>query len=156
MAEEYIYIVQATLQNNVCKIGKTNNLERGLKEYTNSEPLRSLPLATGKSKTDVYSYLFSCEVSDMAEVEADIKAKFGCLIMLVKDIPTEYKTYDDEGTLLVDKGYIPANYKHPFAVSVRPILNGLLEKGFKIIGEKEYRPYLAGKEKHSRVLVQRE
>jgi hypothetical protein len=33
------------------------------------------------------------------------------------------------------------NYK-PFAVSARPILNGLLEKGYKIVQSKRYTPYI--------------
>jgi hypothetical protein len=56
----------------------------------------------------------------------------------------------------VDNNYIPNDYKKPFAVSVRPILNGLLEKGFKIVQEKQYRPYINGKEVFARVLVQKD
>jgi len=33
LKKEYIYIVQALLERGKCKIGKTNNLERRLKEY---------------------------------------------------------------------------------------------------------------------------
>ncbi|MDR0520216.1 MAG: GIY-YIG nuclease family protein, partial [Planctomycetaceae bacterium] len=42
--KQYIYIVQASLEPSRCKIGKTNDLERRLKEYNN---------ITGKSKKDV-------------------------------------------------------------------------------------------------------
>jgi len=62
---------------------------------------------------------------------------------------------DDEGVLLVDKCYIPINYKQPFAVSTRPILNGILEKGYKLIEDKEYYPYIKGKKKFARVLIQK-
>jgi len=55
----------------------------------------------------------------------------------------------------VDNGYIPNNYKKPFAVSVNPILNGLLEKGYKYVQDKEYVPYIDGKRKFGRVLVQK-
>jgi len=65
------------------------------------------------------------------------------------------KFYDDFNTLLVDNNYIPSNTKKPFAVSVRPILNGLLEKGYKIVQEKQYRPYINDKEIFARVLVQK-
>ena len=54
---QYIYIVQASLEPAKCKIGKTNDLERRLKEYNNM---------TGKSKDNVYAYLFTCEVKNMA------------------------------------------------------------------------------------------
>jgi len=65
--KQYIYIVQASLETSKCKIGKTNDLERRLKEYNNM---------TGKSKENVYRYLFTCEVKDMAQVENDIKKEF--------------------------------------------------------------------------------
>jgi len=55
--------------------------------------------------------------------------------------------------LLVENNYIPNNYKHPFAVSVRQILNGLLEKGYKYYQDKDYTPYINGKPKFGRVLV---
>jgi len=76
-------------------------------------------------------------------------------IIPLKDIPEKYKKYDDSKTLLVDNCYIPSDYKKPFAVSTRPILNGLLEKGYKLVQNKEYRLYINGKEGFSRVLVQK-
>jgi len=76
-------------------------------------------------------------------------------IMPLKNIPAKYKKLDDSKRLLVDNGYIPSDYKKPFAVSVRSILNGLLEKGYKIVQEKQYRPHINGKEVFARVLVQK-
>jgi hypothetical protein len=76
-------------------------------------------------------------------------------IIPLKKIPEKHKKYDDSKILIVDNCYIPNNYKKPFAVSNRPILNGLLEKGYKIIQEKRYTPYINGKEKFARVLVQK-
>jgi hypothetical protein len=76
-------------------------------------------------------------------------------IIPLKEIPDKYKRYDDSKILLVDNGYIPNDYKKPFAVSVRPILNGLLEKGYKIVQEKQYRPNINDKEVFARVLVQK-
>jgi predicted GIY-YIG superfamily endonuclease len=67
MVKQYIYIVQASLEPSKCKIGKTNDLERRLKEYNN---------ITGKSKENIYQYLFTCEVKDMAKVENDVKEKY--------------------------------------------------------------------------------
>ena len=77
-------------------------------------------------------------------------------IIPFKKIPDKYKKYDDSKTLLVDNNYIPSDYKKPFAVSTRPILNGLLEKGYKLIEGKEYYPYIDNKKKFARVLVQKE
>ena len=76
-------------------------------------------------------------------------------IVPLKDIPEKYKKYDDSKTLIVDNCYIPDNYKKPFAVSARPILNGLLEKGYKIVQDKRYTPYIDDKECFARVLVQK-
>ncbi len=77
-------------------------------------------------------------------------------IMPLKKIPEKCKIYDDFKTLLVDKNYIPNDYKKPFAVSVYPILSGILEKGYKMIEDKEYYPYIDGEKKFARVLIQTE
>jgi hypothetical protein len=77
-------------------------------------------------------------------------------IVPLKDIPEKYKKYDDSKKLVVDNCYIPNDYKKSFAVSARPILNGLLEKGYKIIQETQYFPYINGKKCFGRVLVQKE
>jgi len=66
-SKQYIYIVQASKDPSWCKIGKTKDLERRLKEYNNM---------TGKSKNNFYQYLFTCEVKDMAQVENDIKKEY--------------------------------------------------------------------------------
>jgi hypothetical protein len=76
-------------------------------------------------------------------------------ILPLKEIPEKYKKYDDSKTLLVDNCFIPSDYKKPFAVSARPVLNGVLEKGYKIIQDKRYTPYINGKEGFARVLLQK-
>jgi hypothetical protein len=76
-------------------------------------------------------------------------------IMTLKNIPKKYIKYDDKKMLLVDNGYIPSDYKKPFAVSHNPILNGLLEKGYKLFQVKEYYPYINNEKKFGRVLVQK-
>jgi hypothetical protein len=76
-------------------------------------------------------------------------------IMPLKNIPDKYKRFDDANVLLVDNCYIPSDYRKPFAVSTRSILNGLLEKGYKIVSDKKYVPYIDKKEKFARVLVQK-
>jgi len=76
-------------------------------------------------------------------------------IVPLKDIPEKYKKYDDSKTLLVANCYVPSDYKKPFAISARSILNGILEKGYKIIQDKRYTPYVNGKECFGRVLVQK-
>ena len=77
-------------------------------------------------------------------------------IIPLKEIPEKYKKIDDSNILSVDNCYIPSNYKKKFAVSARPILNGLLEKGYKIVNDNQYFPYINGKKCFGRVLVQKE
>ena len=74
-------------------------------------------------------------------------------IMPLKNIPEKYKKYDDAKILLVDNCYIPNDYKKPFAVSARAILNGLLEKGYIIVKDNQYFPHVNGKKCFGRVLV---
>jgi len=77
-------------------------------------------------------------------------------IISLKEIPEKYKKYDDSKILLVDNCYIPSDYKKPFAVSVNPLLNGVLEKGYKILENNEdYIPHINGKQKFRRVLIQK-
>jgi predicted GIY-YIG superfamily endonuclease len=76
-------------------------------------------------------------------------------IMPLKEIPEKYKKFDDSKILVVDNNYIPEDYKKPFAVSAYPILSGILEKGYKLIEDKEYVPYINGKRCFGRVLVQK-
>lgn len=76
-------------------------------------------------------------------------------IMPLKNIPEKYKKYDDSKMLLVEDNYIPSDYKKPFAISCRSILNGILEKGYKIFGDKEYYPYINKKRCFGRVLLQK-
>ena len=70
MAKQYIYIVQASLEPAKCKIGKTNDLDRRLKEYNNM---------TRESTENIYQYLFTCEVKNMAPVENAVKKQFAKL-----------------------------------------------------------------------------
>jgi predicted GIY-YIG superfamily endonuclease len=76
-------------------------------------------------------------------------------IVPVKDIPEKFKKYDDNEILLVDNNYIPSDYEKPFGVSSRQILNGLLEKGYKYVNDRQYIPYISGKATWSRALVQK-
>jgi predicted GIY-YIG superfamily endonuclease len=76
-------------------------------------------------------------------------------IVPLKDIPEKFKKYDDNGILLVDNNYIPSDYEKTFGVSSRQILNGLLEKGYRYMNDKQYIPYINGKATWSRALVQK-
>lgn len=76
-------------------------------------------------------------------------------LLPLKEIPEKYKKTDDKNLLVVDNCYIPNDYKEPFAVSSRPILNGVLEKGYKIAYNNEYYPYYNGKRSFGRVLIQK-
>jgi hypothetical protein len=73
----------------------------------------------------------------------------------LKEIPEKYLKYDDSKILMVDNNYIPNDYKKAFAVSVYPILSGVLEKGYELTQDKEYYPYIKGKKCFARVLVKK-
>jgi len=77
-------------------------------------------------------------------------------IVPLNEIPEKYKKFDDSKTLVVDNCYIPSNYKKPFAISIFPVFNGILEKGYKIIDKKQYFPYINGKKCFARILIQKE
>ncbi|WP_461256979.1 adenine-specific methyltransferase EcoRI family protein [Treponema sp. R80B11-R83G3] len=76
-------------------------------------------------------------------------------IIPLKEIPEKYKKYDDSKTLVVDNCYIPSDYKKSIAISIFPIFNGILEKGYKIIDGKQYFPYINGKKCFARVLIKK-
>ena len=76
-------------------------------------------------------------------------------IVPLEKIPDDCKIYDDSKTLLVKNSYIPSDYKKPFAVSNHSILNGVLEKGYKIVQKKRYEPLINGKEDFAKVLIQK-
>ena len=76
-------------------------------------------------------------------------------VVPLKEIPDKNKRFDDSKLLVVDNNYIPNDYGEPFAVSAYPILSGILEKGYKMVQEKEYYPYIKGKKKFARVLIQK-
>ena len=83
-----------------------------------------------------------------------LKAK-NLKIIPLEEIPERFKKYDDDNVLCVDNCFAPCDYDKPFAVSTRPLLNGMLEKGFKIVQEKRYTPHFDGKEAFARILIQR-
>ena len=76
-------------------------------------------------------------------------------IVSLKEIPEKYIKKDDDNVLILDNNFIPADYTDPFAISGRPILNGILELGYKIVQEKRYTPHFNGKEAFARVLIQK-
>ncbi|WP_197271605.1 GIY-YIG nuclease family protein, partial [Helicobacter ailurogastricus] len=70
MPKQYLYLVQSSLEPSKCKIGITHDLKRRLKEYNS---------VTGQSQENTYSYLFTCEVANMRQIEQDIKNAFAHL-----------------------------------------------------------------------------
>jgi len=68
------------------------------------------------------------------------------------EIPKQF--YDEKGMLVVDK-FVPSDYYKPFAISVNPIKNGILNSGYKLL-QCRYSPYVDGKEKFSRNIIIKE
>ncbi len=71
----------------------------------------------------------------------------------MKDIPEKNIKIDDSNILLVNNGYIPSDYDKEFSISVSPVINGILELGFKAI--KTYAPYYKGKVKFLRLVIKK-
>ena len=67
--KQYIYIVKSELEKITCKIGATRNIEERLKDYN----------STGKSITNFHQCLFAAEVSDMFQIEKDLKEEYPML-----------------------------------------------------------------------------
>jgi hypothetical protein len=88
------------------------------------------------------------------EINNRPKYKFLKFVKL-NEIPEKNRIYDDNNILLIDNCYIPIDYSKPFAISSYPILNGILEKGYDIIDDKEYTPYIKGKRCFKRVLIKK-
>ena len=110
--------------------------------YTYYNPKRELVRAAGRWYTNL----------PVTDRPTSTNLKF----MTLSEIPDRYKKVDDSGVLLTDNCYIPTDYDEPFAVSAAPVLNGILENGYKIVSEKKYTPYVNGEEKFARVLIQKE
>ena len=54
-----------------------------------------------------------------------------------------------------DNGYIPSDYDKLFAVSSAPIVNGILEFGYEIVGDKNYLSTTKGKGMFDRILIRK-
>lgn len=70
----------------------------------------------------------------------------------LKDIKTHY--YDTTGMLVVDS-FVPNDYFKPFAISVGPIKNGILNSGYKLL-QCSYRPIVDNKYKFKRTIIIKE
>ncbi|GHU94563.1 hypothetical protein FACS1894156_2920 [Bacteroidia bacterium] len=127
-AKQYIYIIQASLEPSKCKIGKTNDLERRLSEYNNM---------TGKSKENIYRYLFTCEVKDMAQVEKDIKDEFQKfredkkkeIYFFNADLFEEYVKFTKSHLSFVKEVFIKADDKKPIVKIIKKTTPSLKERG---------------------------
>ena len=73
-------------------------------------------------------------------------------IKLLKEIPKQY--YDEKGMLVVDN-FVPNDYYKPFAISVSPIKNGILNSGYKLL-QCSYRPVVENKYKFKRTIIIKE
>jgi hypothetical protein len=70
----------------------------------------------------------------------------------LSEIPKQY--FDDQGILVVDV-FAPSDYYKPFAVSINPIKNGILNSGYKLL-QCRYGPVVDNKSKFARVIIIKE
>ncbi|MDI9356613.1 MAG: hypothetical protein QM536_06290, partial [Chitinophagaceae bacterium] len=59
-----------------------------------------------------------------------------------------------KGMLVVDN-FVPSDYYKPFAISVNPIKNGILNSGYKLL-QCSYRPVVENKYKFKRTIIVKE
>ena len=76
-------------------------------------------------------------------------------LMPLKDIPKQNIIIDDNGILNFNDSYVPSDYDLPFAVSLGPIVNGILEQGFEVYGNETYLPKINGKIGWRRLLIKK-
>lgn len=128
-------------------------LSNDCRRYTKNKQVQS-----GINRVDFYinSKGIKVEASGHWYTNFSIK-KHNSTIKLVplKDISEKDKKIDDEGILNISRCNIPNDYNKPMAVSVRPILQRVLDYGFEVYSEKEYVPYIKGKRQFGRVLIQK-
>jgi hypothetical protein len=99
-----------------------------LKEYNN---------ITGKSKENVYQYLFSCEVKDMAQMENAIKEKFSVLreekskdlYFYNSDLFKHYVTFIKTHNMFVKETFIKTEPKKQVVKIVKKTAPSLEERG---------------------------
>ena len=75
--------------------------------------------------------------------------------MPLKDIPKENVIVDDNGILNFNDSYVPSDYDLPFAISLGPVVNGILEQGFEVYGNETYLPKINGKTGWRRLLIKK-
>ncbi|MDR2963966.1 MAG: adenine-specific methyltransferase EcoRI family protein [Bacteroidales bacterium] len=73
-------------------------------------------------------------------------------IKALADIPNHY--FDEKSMLVVDN-FVPNDYYKPFAISVSPIKNGILNSGYKLL-QCSYRPVIENKYKFKRTIIIKE
>ncbi|MDR1859744.1 MAG: adenine-specific methyltransferase EcoRI family protein [Bacteroidales bacterium] len=70
----------------------------------------------------------------------------------LNEIPKHF--YDETGMLVVDN-FVPDDYYKPFAISTKPIKNGILNSGYKLL-QCSFRPVVDNKYKFKRTIIIKE
>lgn len=91
-----------------------------------------------RAKTYVYTNIYQNHKTDKIKPLKEIQKQF----------------YDEKGMLVVDN-FVPSDYYKPFAISVSPIKNGLLNSGYKLL-QCSYRPVVENKYKFKRTIIVKE
>ena len=88
-----------------------------------------------RAKTYVYTNVHQTHTTDKLKPLSEIKNQY----------------LDDKGMLVVDN-FVPNDYYKPFAISVSPIKNGILNSGYKLL-QSSYRPVVDNKYKFKRTII---
>lgn len=73
----------------------------------------------------------------------------------IKPLSEIKKQYLDDKDMLVVDNFVPSNYYKPFAISINPIKNGILNSGYKLL-QSSYRPVVNNKYKFKRTIIVKE
>lgn len=146
--EHYFKCMQSTGKDVICFGSKTAVQYTWTKELWNDKKIFVLPYEFNWFLTPTYKNKRAVGVI-FTNVEQKHKTD---KIKPLSEIPAQF--YDDKNMLVVDN-FVPNDYYKPFAISVNPIKQGVLNSGYKVL-QCSYRPNVNNKYKFKRTIIVKE
>ena len=146
--EHYFKCMQSTGKDVICFGSKTAVQYTWTKELWNDKKIFVLPYEFNWFLTPTYKNKRAVGVI-FTNVEQKHKTD---KIKPLSEIPAQF--YDDKNMLVIDN-FVPNDYYKPFAISVNPIKQGVLNSGYKLL-QCSYRPAVNSKYKFKRTIIIKE
>ena len=146
--EHYFKCMQSTGKDVICFGSKTAVQYTWTKELWNDKKIFVLPYEFNWFLTPTYKNKRAVGVI-FTNVEQKHKTD---KIKPLSEIPAQF--YDDKNMLVIDN-FVPNDYYKPFAISVNPIKQGVLNSGYKLL-QCSYRPVVNSKYKFKRTIIIKE